>query len=305
MYQPHSQLLEFVDHFNKFGQDHDDLQYKMQLHLNDIEGIKQLGSGAFGAVFNHFEQDKVIKLSSDRDAYYMFARWCMEPEQQDNPYLPRIYDEYVFTSEYGNKVFLHVMEQLVAPVSMKARQKRRSSPNSGKEVPNSVEGYIWEHTYHLTRQFFRGTQSPVTKLNYLKELRKRFKEDHECNINVLQIQRSMKLIDTCFTIFSQFKEIASLDFHSGNIMLRPGQNYKRRGTGTLVITDPVSSFCCDYSPNNKVCFKKHQHQYTIGLDNATHDTIGTAGSYGVTSDFSYSPSLKKREGFDQYFLQKR
>lgn len=260
MYTTHPDLQNVFNLMESGNNEHNQRLFR---GLMQDENLEKLGSGAFGTVYEHYEKNKVIKQSTQRDAYYMFARWCMEPEQRDNPHLPNIFEERLYVDEDGTQIFIHVLERLetpsVARVMHQAKHKGRrcSNPDTPADCPDAAIGMMWKAARSLSRKhgWARNEFNTTfpTKPIFIKHLLKECHASHNAEpkeypvmITYAHLRRYRGWVSTVFTLFDKFSPIANLDFHGGNIMIRPGENYLKRATGTLVITDPVSEIYSSY-----------------------------------------------------------
>ncbi len=215
----------------------------------DFKELLTLGSGAYGSVLCHPEEDKVIKICAADDGYYMFARWCMEPEQLANPHLPNIYEHLFFKNDSSesddDQVFVFIMEKLERPA-------RERSPDRGRDLVEQQQGAIWNAAWNVCyRGGERFNDEYDTMFLFKKAIMKELRELHQTDqikfaptVRLLMTQEA--LLKTYFDIARYFCSIAHIDMHGGNIMLRPGSNFPRRLTGTVVVTDPVSGIIGDY-----------------------------------------------------------
>lgn len=222
-------------------------------------GANELGSGAFGTVYQHpTDKTRVIKFSTDQDAYYMFMRWCMLAKNKGNPYLPVFYSEHVIRID-DRVAFVHEMEHLERPLTVEANDAGRSAPQEPKHVPNMIIGTFWKAGRVITSDNSVGwrrngfaTKFP-TRLSFIKELKaiankkhKREFGDWPTAVTIKEIRIAKKFIDLMYSMFTDFSGVANLDFHGGNIMLRPGKRFAQKRTGMIVITDPVSEIYSDF-----------------------------------------------------------
>ena len=82
--------------------------------LDRCSELDPVAEGVYATVYNlPDEPDKVVKVCPDKkDGYYIFARWCMTPENQSNPHLPNIHREDIITLPCGMVVRVYVVERL-------------------------------------------------------------------------------------------------------------------------------------------------------------------------------------------------
>lgn len=319
MYQQHKQLTELfdvLDNLNDKGHHQRDFR-----NLMDRAGLDKLGSGAFGTVYKHWEEDKVIKQSTQRDAYYMFARWCQEPEQVANPHLPIIHEERVYKDDDGTYCIIHVLEMLQTPIHR--RRKSRHGPDYPKHCPDAAIGTLWKAGRDISRKqgWSRNEfiEAYPTKLTFIKKLLEISRKEHANEPSHWPVYMDYKLlnkyslwVDTMYQLFSKFSNIANLDFHGGNIMLRPDENYTKRKTGTLVITDPVSeiysSYRKDNEPGNREIdqFAKPQYTDTVtyGADMAFTMPTLNIGTTNVGFKCQETQEVKdKIKTLDRYYIE--
>lgn len=280
--------------------------------LNSFDSIRmllsqqctELGSGAFGVVFTHPDEDKVIKMCTNRDAYYQFARWCMLPQNCDNPHLPNIYEERVISPSRAdsNMIFVYVIERLAVP--QRDVSGSSHSVNYANDVPNILCGQYWKATCDIISSFkwkYNGFNKNIpSKVHFMMRLNKHINEKHIENPSIWPYRTSIKtladnkkFIDTTYEIMSMFSAIANLDYHGGNIMWKPtSKNTKRhRNQGVLVITDPVASYYDEYETLMKdgklASYDKIQHTTTTG-DAAFGFIAPVVYEHYVSSSYSVS-----------------
>lgn len=258
-----------------------DVNYNFKKHFEKlINGkIVELGSGAFGSVYtNPCNENTVIKVSTYRDAYYMYARWCMRPENADNPHVPKVYEEVVFKGPNGQNTYVHVIEKLVPPCRTKTDPDSKYGPDNPSEVQNTLVGLIWAACYRIARHAdYEMVNKYKTELDYLREVVKEVKlqaqqdDDITYSPTLRQIMLHKQLIHTFRDISYLFDDTSHLDMHGGNIMIRPGETYSKDFRGDLVITDPVAAFSSTYRALQRQgkygsSFDRYQYQTTHGFD---------------------------------------
>ena len=86
----------------------------IEQYLDRCSELDPVAEGVYATVYNlPDEPDKVVKVCPDKkDGYYIFARWCMTPENQSNPHLPIIHREDVIALPCGMVVRVYVVERL-------------------------------------------------------------------------------------------------------------------------------------------------------------------------------------------------
>lgn len=258
-----------------------EVNYNFKRHFEKLckGDIVELGSGAFGSVYtNPCDENTVIKVSTYRDAYYMYARWCMRPENNSNPHVPKVYEEVVFKGPNGQHTYVHVIEKLVPPCRKRSEPDAKYGPDNPSEVQNTLVGLIWAACYRIARHAdYEMTSKFKTELDYLREVVKEVKnhaikdDDIKYTPTLSQIMRHKQLINTFRDISYLFDDTSHLDMHGGNIMLRPGVTYSKDFRGDLVITDPVAAFSSTYRELQRKGqfgsnFDRYQFQTTHGFD---------------------------------------
>lgn len=181
-------------------------------------GIKQLGTGYYGKVFQHPVYHNVaVKIYLKDPAYDAYIKWCLE--NQGNKYIPRIIDvvQYVDkdtpTHRLGAKYKIVFFEKLSKALAEKIKEAVR-------EIVKKVLDAGFDITDSGTRngKFFTS----CTKFGdfYYDDWRSIAKAK----------------IDPDLTAFAEFMASSRssprrLDMHNANVMLRGNQ---------IVFTDPVS-----------------------------------------------------------------
>lgn len=277
MYQTHPVIHDIVATLTRRTHDNSSARDAYQ-EVFKKHNCKYIASGAFGSVYEHPDSDKVIKISTQRDAYYMFARWCMLPAQRNNPHLPEVYEEKMVKTRNGF-MFIHVIEKLVVPKSLRTENR---TPEVPSDCPDVIIGTMWGVVRKMTRSqgWTRGEFATAypTRLSFMREILKRSKQRHKDDpfdfpyvLKIIDLRRHQLFVNTMYELFIKFADIANLDFHGGNIMLRKGKRYNSRRSGTIVITDPVSEIYSSYREDMKKPITYSAIQYTTVATHVLND----------------------------------
>lgn len=148
--------------------------------------MRELGAGAFGAVYGSEYSDTVTKVTYGDDWGYLAFLEEIRPHSGTNPWLPRIYCVDVYMDQNGETAIVVKMERL------DRRWTAFGEADPGYEKPRETAREIRGHSY--------GT------------------EISEWITNNPELSQALELIDR-----AQKKSSCSKDLHGGNIMMR-GQN---------------------------------------------------------------------------------
>ncbi len=187
------------DYFNRLAKEH---------------GIKALGSGAFGRVFQHpMYKNVVTKVykASDRD-YARYVKWAMA--HQSNPWVPKIIEQVKYESKDGNMNILFMQK-------MKSFRDASEAAHSMMRMVKKVNPDMDKGDYdHLLEIIYDGVESGDF------EAWKDFVFESE-----IMDDKHFAQLWGGFIRPNQ----ARFDIHDGNMMYRPED-------GQVVITDPVAGF---------------------------------------------------------------
>ena len=183
------------------------------------------------------EPDKVVKVCPDKkDGYYIFARWCMTPENQSNPHLPIIHREDVIALPCGMVVRVYVVERLS---DFTDDGSRATQPQHFHDYDF---GLLWGSFKAVMQSFgidnsefpeeIRTLEVFVEKIKVSSShLVKRTDNDISEVVDDDIIESHEDFLETLFDVLTQLSTVGSMDLHGGNFMLRGD---------TVVITDPIA-----------------------------------------------------------------
>lgn len=156
--------------------------YKYREFL-ESKGVKNLGSGCYGCVYQHPTLPNVVaKIYDYDDAYDHYINWCTK--NQKNPYVPKIYS--IHKCEKFTIVFLEKLEEV------------------------SLDLYEdWEE-----KTFPRH-------LKHLLHNPSKYKKENDLLSNpILKRDKNLKIM---IEFLIKVKNLYRIDLHDGNIMLRGEQ----------------------------------------------------------------------------------
>ncbi|WP_108946062.1 hypothetical protein [Shewanella halifaxensis] len=210
----------------------------VSIYLERFTDLDLIATGIYAEVYEMpGEPDKVVKLCNSKiDGYYLFARWCMRPENQHNPHVPTIHREDTVELSSGRIVRFYVMERL-EDISDDGTEPTRPSHFHDYDF-----GKLWGTLRTLTlpfadpkKQFNEQIQTADEFVEQIQEPRSHFymnaDERKPVVIDDQIIDDHEALLNTLFDVLSFVDEHGVMDLHGGNYMLRGD---------TIVITDPIS-----------------------------------------------------------------
>lgn len=183
--------------------DYDSPAKQAVMEIVDGLGQHRIGSGAFGVVYGVRGSDVVYKVckTSTNGAYMSFVKQ-LSKQQQDNPFLPKIYGCAVFTSDariYSEKdsYFVVVMERL-----------NDQRPAGFYDAINTVEALCDPYESRFkSNDLLPGIKTVVPRV----------------------LRQAVSLLKRAKRAAGND---ASWDLHGGNFMIR--------GTNQLVVIDPLA-----------------------------------------------------------------
>ncbi|WP_257282737.1 hypothetical protein [Endozoicomonas sp. SESOKO1] len=210
----------------------------IEQYLDRCSELDPVAEGIYATVYNlPDEPDKVVKVCPDKkDGYYLFARWCMTPENQSNPHLPVIHREDVITLPCGIVVRIYVVERLS---DFMDDGSRATQP---RHFHDYDFGLLWGACKAVMQSFGvdnSGFNGEIKTLEVFVEkikvsssnLVKRTDNDISDVVDSSIIESHDDFLQTLFDVLTQLSTVGSMDLHGGNFMLRGD---------TVVITDPIA-----------------------------------------------------------------
>lgn len=210
----------------------------IEQYLDRCSELDPVAEGVYATVYNlPDEPDKVVKVCPDKkDGYYIFARWCMTPENQSNPHLPIIHREDAITLPSGMVVRVYVVERLS---DFTDDGSRATQPQHFHDYDF---GLLWGAFKAVMQSFgMDNSEFPeeVKTLEVFVEkikvsssyLVKRTDNDISEVVDDSIIESHEDFLETLFDVLTQLSTVGSMDLHGDNFMLRGD---------TVVITDPIA-----------------------------------------------------------------
>ncbi len=214
-------------------------------HLGDVtifldrcSDLDLLATGVYAEVYNlPGEPDKVVKVCTDsKDGYHVFARWCMRPENQDNPHLPNIHREDAIELGSGKVVRFYVLERLD---HMTDDGKEATRPHHFHDIDF---GLLWGSLRTITLSFFTNEKTFSHEFETLDDFIEQIKKS---KIHMLSSSEHLTpprvdddiiddhegFIETLFEALTHIAPVGMIDLNGSNYMLRDD---------TVVITDPIA-----------------------------------------------------------------
>ena len=208
-------------------------------YLDRCSELDPVAQGVYSTVYHiPDEPDKVVKVCPDKkDGYYLFARWCMKPENQSNPHLPVIHREDVIALPCGIVVRVYVVERLS---DFTDDGSRATQPHHFHDYDF---GLLWDACKAVMQSFgldnSEFSEEIKTREVFVEKIKVSsadlVKREEGNNIEDVVddniIESHDDFLQTLFDVLTQLSGVGSMDLHGGNFMLRGD---------TVVITDPIA-----------------------------------------------------------------
>ncbi|WP_205619498.1 hypothetical protein [Ferrimonas senticii] len=210
----------------------------VSIYLERFSDLELMATGVYAEVYDlPGEPDKVVKVClSEIDGYYLFAQWCMRPQNQDNPHIPTIHREDVITLPSGKVVRFYVMERL-EEISDTGREATLPS-----HFHDSDFGLLWGALRTITMPYAYNKKAFAHEVDSVEQLVDKIQDTTEhfymnsassepAIVEDQVIEQHQDLLETLFEVLSHVSLKGVVDLHGGNYMLRGD---------TIVVTDPIS-----------------------------------------------------------------
>ncbi|CAM3423166.1 hypothetical protein [Parendozoicomonas haliclonae] len=208
------------------------------IFLNRCSEFESIAAGIYAEVYNlPDEPDRVVKVCTDnQDGYYLFARWCMLPENISNPHLPIVHREDIIELPEGRVVRIYVLERLT---DITDEDVTATCPTHFHDIDF---GALWVSLRNVTLPFYIQQKRFADEIKSLTEFIETIKqpvehlpteEDNSTTTTVVDssvISEHEAFIRTLFDVLTFISPIGMMDLNGSNCMLRGD---------TVVITDPI------------------------------------------------------------------
>lgn len=207
-------------------------------YLNRCSAFVLMAEGVYGRVYHlPDEPDKVVKVCTDKpDGYYIFARWCMAPENRGNPHLPVIYCEDVIAVSDASVIHCYVIERLAEVTDDGARAVEP------RHFHHYGFGILWVACKAVMQSFGTDHRHFPQEIQTLESFVERIraasvhlsaKTDNGITDTVDDdvINAYGSFLTTLFAVLTHLSPIGVMDLHGSNFMLRDDM---------VVITDPIA-----------------------------------------------------------------